>query len=1140
MINVTKRDLVFNQNGESLHYAIRNALLEAAEAILDGYDLDSIDLREVRTKNCIRASFPKFVYLCIFDKWQHRLDEVYVSNAFDIALNGTYDVTEQQFYDFTLGEPGTEFEYKAAYAARMKKGASLFLLALQREGCITLPFSFRWPSVENDDRQRVEIGRLVCSELLAFVRTFDSQSAICPHPAFEAVTNDRKGREYFLSYGTKLLLATGWHYPEDANVEDLIAIKLAESRGEMAMSCSPPYRTLIDVLSRRFGERFNVSIGDWIRAVKELDFPSARVGEDGSELKPRKGKKPLANRMVPKPEVMSGFSGRCDVDAIEEVIKLLPRHAHPTILEKRSALPGLNIDLKNFTELWVKLESLFVKKNKVESSKALEGAIGYFNLYLFLYLPYWFDRNPNTKLKFPDAPSKLLPSIYMSRLLDIGEPTPITFLEMMDAIHLNRNWENATYYNILLQLEKFFAFIEKHCEELPGCKGFRQPLSRDDYPATARPGTTNKPAIPPRVFALLLAYIESLRTHLQCLLELLLAEEITHVELKKYMNRRVMIDTFEFASRFGVCVPVMFVGNRTVPLRYVPNCWTLEYFNVKTDSGSKWLLLPQPHAFNQILVSLHTGFRHNHIQWLDAIKFDHLVLEEDSYFSKLHINTDKSKKSGWNSPVRRRVIEVLRNQLEWRNLIDEPEFSNAKYYNNNKRTKWPPILPLFSSGKDGLPHNDERYRSAWREILGGLQIMLPELGVGDLIKICKLMPPNIDFDSPNIEIEKQRYGRTCEERLDKVCSLELVTNITPHSSRVSVVSQYIPFLPAEIIGTYITGQAAPTVYHYVRIDPEYLENELIHQAMVLREEFLQEKGAPSGSGEIISRRNFIKADAVNSGLAKSLRRDLESTLIDYGCISVTIQEDMKSGLDVLRETRAANAAENKTEICPYGNHCPPEIIIRWKGARRCGLCEYAVRSVDHLPAVSVKIHVSQEELDALTTKITDAMNRKPAPFTETELDRLEEERMRLGEELAGWMVNEEFLSAMLERIKAGTDIRRWTSQTPEIVTLDLQRVRVPSALTAYTLMRLGECVAYPSLESPEIRARFDVLRRALLARRGDIRGAFSPIPSFSPAAECAGLIRTMVDANSLTMDDLETIITGGVEKLMLPMTNISL
>jgi len=253
---------------------------------------------------------------------------------------------------------------------------------------------------------------------------------------------------------------------------------------------------------------------------------------------------------------------------------------------------------------------------------------------------------------------------------------------------------------------------------------------------------------------------------------------------------------------------------------------------------------------------------------------------------------------------------------------------------------------------------------------------------------------------------------------------------------------------------------------------------------------------------------------------------LQETLVSYGCISITMNEDASSGLDVLRETRAVNAAENKTEICPYGNHCPPEVVKQWRGMRRCGLCQYAVRSVDHLPAVSAKVKEFDEMLYDLTAKVEAAMDTVPPKYTDEELDRLDDERSRLAEELTGWRLNEEVLDAARIRIASGQDDRRWVVQKPEIIQQYLQRIAAPNNLTAYLLLRLQECLAYPTTESPQIRARFDMLRRNVLARTGQMAKAFDPATPADPARECAGLLRTVVEANNLTYDDVIKLLDG--------------
>ena len=134
--------------------------------------------------------------------------------------------------------------------------------------------------------------------------------------------------------------------------------------------------------------------------------------------------------------------------------------------------------------------------------------------------------------------------------------------------------------------------------------------------------------------------------------------------------------------------------------------------------------------------------------------------------------------------------------------------------------------------------------------------------------------------------------------------------------------------------------------------------------------------------------------------------------------------------------------------------------------------------------------------------------------------------MRIAEELAGWKLSEEVLDKTRRRIAMGQESRRWVVQKPEVILLDLQRVEAPSNSTAYLISRLGECISYPTCESPTIRARFDMFRRELLARSGDSRKALDTSISSDPAAECAGLLRSVVEANGLDFQQVIDLLEG--------------
>jgi hypothetical protein len=1116
MINITKNDVVFAWTGSQLDRAVRDALLTASKTMLKVNELEHVDLNSVTTKTYKRAGFSKMVELCTLKKKEFVFDENYVKQAYETYMTPYAQKTPAQIYAFTLGQPNSEFVYKSSYLSNINIGMGLFLIALHSAGAITLPISFDWPFMRTEESRRVEVGVLVSSELLAFIRSLDSQSDSLSHPAFASVAGDKKRREWFLTYGTKLLLATGWNRLADVCVDDLIAIKAAETNTAFAGNMPLAYKALADVLACRFGKDINLSVEQWTAVVHQ---PHHRFNRRQLAFE-------TAANTGRNADYEESPSGNFEEELLDEFLQLAPSLAWPDALKNTKRLPGLAIDLNELTKTWVFVENTYMQKVKRESYKPVLQALGYLNLYLFYYLPYWFQQNPNSELRFPDTPGKLLGSVFISRLLEPSVTMPLTFMDVMDRFCQKKQWANNGYYGTLKQIEVFFQFIERNSEQLPDSKGFKQPIAEHDYPATARSRGTDKLPIPRRLFGVFLEYTEVIR-HYQMLIQTLIVDgHFDGRDIERAKGPCNVIDTSQLADIVGF-VPVLFTGNRTIHLRYIPNCLALSRVRLKNGRTVK---LPQPHALNQIVVALHTGLRHNHIQWLDAERFDSLVTDDDKDFTRLVVNTDKAKKHEWHPHVNMCVIQVLRDQRAWRNLIDLPSFAKRHSYNNNPASKWAKILPLFSTGVEGLPHNDSRYSEAWKSILIAIQGLLPELGEGSLHKLAVLEPPNVDFNDSDATQKRSEYGKTCT----RVCELDIKTKITPHSSRVTAVSQYITFLPASVIGQHITGQTEAVVNHYVVLDNEQLAHEQAHQAMAMREYAYRNEFSDFATGLDTGKSRFIHADNVNSNLAKSLRTNLTETLVSYGCVSITMNEDGANGLDVLRETRAANAAENKTEICPYGNHCPAEVVKQWRGTNRCGLCQYAVRSVDHLPAVAAKVKQFVEMLVELTLKIETAIQTTPCPYTDAELDRLEEERARLAEELAGWQLSEEVLHAAKNRIASGQDTKEWVVQKPEVILQDLKRVSAPSNLTAYTLARLQECIAYPTLESPQIRARFDLLRRELMAKSGKLREAFSSKMPIDPAAECAGLLRSIVAANRLSYEDLITILEGDGHLAALP------
>lgn len=315
-----------------------------------------------------------------------------------------------------------------------------------------------------------------------------------------------------------------------------------------------------------------------------------------------------------------------------------------------------------------------------------------------------------------------------------------------------RNFATNTRRSYLLQLQIFFEFIERNSDELPNCAGFKQPLSPYDYPRSSRTKATRKKPVPRRLFGIYLDYHEALIAHLGVVTFRILSGEIQGERLKEILAPAKVIDTFSTAEEIGF-VPMLFTRTKAIPLRFIPNILELKW---RTLKDGRSVYLPHPHSLHQNLVALHTGLRHNHIQWLDKDKFDSLVESDEAEFAQMYVNTDKQKNQPWNPYVCMRVIELLRAQRDWNNLIGEAGFHASHYYNDNKATKWPRLRPLFAYASSGLPHSDALYSNAWQRTLCGLQGLLPELSeFGKTSRLLTLLPPGCRADDPDLENKRK-------------------------------------------------------------------------------------------------------------------------------------------------------------------------------------------------------------------------------------------------------------------------------------------------------------------------------------------------------------------------------------------------
>lgn len=1122
MINTSADQIVFNSEISNFDGIVRRSLSAVADHSLRIYGLEGVSLDEVSAARHIKGAFAKFVHKRIL-KLPFPLGVDYIKDVWKTyRINGVY--SPESFKSVFFSDDGGEFGYKKTHAISVRPCLGLFLLALHCQGVITLPATFTWP--KKAAREREEIALPFLSELHLFLRTLDPNPGTVVPPEFEAVASDQKSKEYFISYGTKLLLATGWLAPKDVNVDELLKIKIAEQNISSNHKSRIPlaYRQLLDVLQRKYPRHVTVRKEHYIAALR-TDVYQQSSKTNGSESSERR-------LVADGPDEYS--------DLLMASVALPQELGSIKTVRATTALPGIQFDLVAHSRAWTDLEELHIRKVRRENYKQIKAALSWFNIYLFRYLPYWFSRNTQAAYAFPSNPSLLSKTLFVSRLLPMNESSPATFIEFFKLLTEQR-WSDNSAYGYLKQIEGFFDFIASYADELPDCQGFVQPLTAIDFPATTNARATNKRPVPRRHFDTFLDYHESLYAYSQAVLARVLDEE-NPLRAKSMPGLQTSIlNTLQLADAVGF-VPMLFTRTKSICLVHIPNVLDL---GVKKVKGHGLITIPRPHGLVQNICALHTGVRHNHLQWLDE-NFDVRVecASADAEFALLLVNTDKKKTKPWTPTVSMRVIDILREQRAWKGLINEEGFDKEHFYNNNPQTKWAKVKPLFSYMEHGLPHHDNVYYRIWCATLSGFQGLMQELGdARTRIDLVRLMPPGISPNDAGYKKEREEYGARCEF----VCDLRVFTESTPHSARAGVVSHYYTFLPSRIIGKYFTGQKAGTVDYYVVIDPRDLEEHQAHQALHLRNLALRQALEPVFVG---SNLGTVRADQVHSSLVKNMQRKVGDTIKAHGGMSITFSEVSTTGVDILNAEGCGAAAFNKTEICVYGNMCPPDVVKRNNGWRRCSICHVAARTVDHLPAVIAAKHQVADQVEEIDTILKRDACDLSSKYTEDEIATFEDRLSRLCEDLGGWILCEEVLEATRQRLKSenihratsqpmdgdvpgtteqllNSEESQWIIQSPEIIERDLQRVTVHTSQTEYLLTRLAESVCFPSLQSPQIRARFDLLRRELMVKAGNVKEAFSSAVPPDPAAECAGMLRSILHSTGATIEQIIKMLESG-------------
>lgn len=757
---------------------------------------------------------------------------------------------------------------------------------------------------------------------------------------------------------------------------------------------------------------------------------------------------------------------------------------HTTILNNNISLLSIEklgiFNVEKITEI-NRFINYYITEKQLLNEKERFRTLSYLSFYINFYLPISYYLKL-TDIEPINSLDEFKGSYFVSTPLPLKKKLPLSLLKFLDiAAGLRSENEVGFKYTILNNIKEFFDEIISRREAYNIKENFSNPILTSNLPKINKLKESSKTRMPSEVFWLFLGVSKKVIKIVEQVNSSIINGKMTPNLLRNYiindeldlnlLKTKITLDT-EFQQ-----------NNKKINIQRLRR-EIFSFTKYKLKSG-RFIEIITPLPLIQIAVALETGLRHQSIQWLSD-DFDkninvNTIIDENELY-ELFVKTDKSKKTSWCSFVSGRVINLLRSARDFKELLNEPAFNEKIPYDGHGKN-WGSYKILFNfNPKNGLPFSDNLYTNRFKSLLCCVEDLLVD----------------IDFDYKIYKNEKDRKNLSCE--------------ITPHSTRVTIVSELVNYLPPEYISRHITGHSAQTVTYYTKYDKEDIKKFKIKQ----KDNFNKRNSTDTLA---LSSINTIDSD---SNIVKSFKINYEMALDDFGCS--TIDED--AWLNIIDKKIEPNFSFESTHICPFSSVCP-KIVLEKKIDHKCFKCPYAIRSIDHLPALCAK----RREIIEIITSIEDKLIENK--LTNLKKLQLQEKRKELAEELAYYSVIIEVIDKKLVGLKEGRE--SYTTFKPEALKNELIKGYFPAdSDTMYVINRLEEVNNYPDFESPEINAKIKYLTTKILVATGNIRNLMKEeYHGEKSSLHAYSLLKSLISSKQITYEDLIGIVNTDVNDLKL-------
>jgi hypothetical protein len=667
---------------------------------------------------------------------------------------------------------------------------------------------------------------------------------------------------------------------------------------------------------------------------------------------------------------------------------------------------------------------------------------------------------------------------------------------------LKKRLKSPTVDGYLRKMKDFLEWLELVVPE------FKNPFYKKiDLPRARRPKGTNKVLAPEGAHQAMLSYNYAICDWIEYI-NYNISQKLRRTLILK-TNTKCLIETEQLGF-----TPIYRIDGIYRPIRQIPSTLLSPIRvseNIKKNGSLNDDVL-YPHYSNLTALIMETGIRLIHCRWLDSEIYDlpsfRPITNPKSYgVNKIHVNTDKSH-GAWDATVSDSVVNILDSQLKFKKTFlrgkDEPV-----WYDNKPKSLFGKITPLFATAPSNYKledsfrvATDDQYRKYFKCLIKSFSF---EMLVNEETKRLAI-------------VENPKKLNLLEFVNDK----SIKVNVTPHSSRSQVVSDNISLLPPSIIKD-LTGHAdVAHVIYYAQIKDSFID---VHE----------QAEADKFMDEIESA--LTNTQTQDSPLQKALRGDnLGEVLVDFGAISFsenTKNNELRDGISKLREINKDKPFKrglseqlyfDTTHICPFGNKCPSDVINRFESSRKhCGECPYSIKTIDHIPAITMKLRKYTDYLNDAQSLIDEAKKRKESMSNmQYELA----EKKFYANEIAAWSATHSLLYRMTEDLSKK---EQWLVEEPEIISKRLSQMKATNELTL-ALVKINDAEKSATYMTPALRAQISKLRKKLLISTKDYEKLLVEPEGYSLLSEFKGLISTVCKLSGVSTlklgDELEKITNG--------------